>query len=166
MPFASLVESGLVTPGTELTDAKGRWRANVRADGTIAVGGEAASIHRIGAKVQGLDACNGWTFWHVRENGRLRVIDELRQIVRDQMAGRRLKPLRRAPAPGASGSAGLRRQGWRERPTSRRSEDRPPLGDPDFERQVEMGEAVRHEAGEMPVAGDGRGLGAGRAVAT
>ncbi|WP_416355325.1 site-specific DNA-methyltransferase [Aureimonas phyllosphaerae] len=87
VPFASLVESGLVTPGTELTDAKGRWRANVRADGTIAVGGEAASIHRIGAKVQGLDACNGWTFWHVRENGRLRVIDELRQIVRDQMAG-------------------------------------------------------------------------------
>jgi modification methylase len=86
VPFASLVEAGLVAPGTELTDAKGRWQASVRADGTIAVGGEAASIHRIGAKVQGLDACNGWTFWHVRENGRLRVIDELRQIVRDQMA--------------------------------------------------------------------------------
>ncbi|WP_279481513.1 site-specific DNA-methyltransferase [Aureimonas sp. SK2] len=86
VPFASLVEAGLVAPGAELTDAKGRWRASVRADGTIAFGGEAASIHRIGAKVQGLEACNGWTFWHVRENGRLRVIDELRQIVRDQMA--------------------------------------------------------------------------------
>ncbi|RIY03407.1 site-specific DNA-methyltransferase [Aureimonas flava] len=86
VPFATLVEAGLVAPGAELTDAKGRWQASVRADGTIAFGGEAASIHRIGAKVQGLEACNGWTFWHVRENGRLRVIDELRQIVRDQMA--------------------------------------------------------------------------------
>ncbi|WP_062203081.1 site-specific DNA-methyltransferase [Aureimonas sp. AU12] len=86
VPFATLVESGLVAPGAELTDAQGRWSANVRADGTIAANGEAASIHRMGARVQGLDACNGWTFWHVRENGRLRVIDELRQIVRDQMA--------------------------------------------------------------------------------
>ncbi|WP_102959886.1 site-specific DNA-methyltransferase [Mangrovicella endophytica] len=83
--FASLVEAGLVAPGAELTDAKGRWTAHVRADGTIAIGDHAASIHRLGAKVQGLDACNGWTFWHVRAGGTLQSIDELRQTVREQM---------------------------------------------------------------------------------
>ena len=86
MPFNSLIEAGLVAPGAELTDSKGRWVANVRADGTIAIGDHAASIHRLGAQVQGLDACNGWTFWHVRHGKTLRVIDELRQEIRDRMA--------------------------------------------------------------------------------
>ncbi|MEN3793879.1 site-specific DNA-methyltransferase [Fulvimarina sp. MAC3] len=86
VPFASLIEAGLVKPGTELTDSKHRYRARVRADGTIAVGDDAASIHRIGARVQGLDACNGWTFWHVKEGQKLRPIDELRQVARQRMA--------------------------------------------------------------------------------
>ena len=85
VPFASLVESGLVAPGTELTDAKRRYRAYVRADGTIAVGDDAASIHRIGARVQGLDACNGWTFWHVKRGKELMPIDELRRTARERM---------------------------------------------------------------------------------
>ncbi|KAB0679565.1 site-specific DNA-methyltransferase [Aureimonas leprariae] len=86
VPFASLIEAGLVEPGAELTDARGRWTAEVRADGTIAANGESASIHRIGAKVQGLDACNGWTFWHVRsQGGALTLIDELRRRVREEL---------------------------------------------------------------------------------
>ena len=32
--------------------------------------------------VQGLDACNGWTFWHYERAGGLTQIDELRRIVR------------------------------------------------------------------------------------
>jgi modification methylase len=86
VPFTSLIEAGLVAPGAELTDSRGRWTANVRADGTIAIGDHAASIHRLGAKVQGLDACNGWTFWHLRSSKGLQVIDELRQEIRDRMA--------------------------------------------------------------------------------
>ncbi|KAA0972498.1 site-specific DNA-methyltransferase [Aureimonas fodinaquatilis] len=85
VPFNTLIESGLLQPGTELTDAKGRYSALVRADGTIAVGNEAASIHRMGARVQGLEACNGWTFWHIRHEGKLQVIDELRRQVRSSM---------------------------------------------------------------------------------
>jgi modification methylase len=69
-----------------LTDQRGKFSAIVRADGTVTSGGEAGSIHRIGAKVQGFEACNGWTFWHVRREGRLDPIDALRRIVRDQMA--------------------------------------------------------------------------------
>lgn len=86
IPFVSLIEAGLLAPGARLTDAKQRWTATVRADGTIAIGEEAASIHRLGAKVQGLDACNGWTFWHLREGDRLTLIDTLRQELRTRMA--------------------------------------------------------------------------------
>ncbi|MEZ5841168.1 MAG: site-specific DNA-methyltransferase, partial [Hyphomicrobiales bacterium] len=84
--FGSLVESGLVPAGTVLTDAKGRHAAVVRADGTLAVEREAGSIHKMGARVQGLDACNGWTFWHVDTGGRREPIDVYRTVVRRQMA--------------------------------------------------------------------------------
>jgi len=80
--FVSLLDSGLMKPGTLLYDVKKRWTAIVRADGTIAVGNEAGSIHKMGSAVQGLDACNGWTFWHYERNGGMTPIDELRRIVR------------------------------------------------------------------------------------
>ena len=53
----------------------------------ICSGGEAGSIHRLGAKVQGLDACNGWTFWHVEEGSSLRPIDDFRTLIRKGMEG-------------------------------------------------------------------------------
>jgi modification methylase len=37
---------------------------------------------RIGALAQGLEACNGWTFWHVEKKGALTLIDTLRVEVR------------------------------------------------------------------------------------
>src|SRR5690606_37199028 len=80
--FVSLIYSGMLKPGALLHDARKRFTARVRADGTVAVGGLAGSIHRVGAAVQGLDACNGWTFWHYERNGGLTPIDELRRIVR------------------------------------------------------------------------------------
>ncbi|HEX8048081.1 site-specific DNA-methyltransferase [Rhizobium sp.] len=83
--FNVLVESGLIKPGQVLTDARRRHSAIVRADGTVAAGGEAGSIHRLGAKVQGLDACNGWTFWHYDDGQSLRPIDDLRTIIRNDM---------------------------------------------------------------------------------
>jgi modification methylase len=83
--FNSLVEGGLIKPGQVLTDARRRHSAIVRADGTLTANGEAGSIHRLGAKVQGLDACNGWTFWHFEEGSSLRPIDDLRAIIRKGM---------------------------------------------------------------------------------
>jgi modification methylase len=85
VPFATLVERGLVTPGVKLVDAKRRHRALVRADGAIALGEAVGSIHRIGALAQGLEACNGWTFWHVETAQGLTVIDALRARVRAEM---------------------------------------------------------------------------------
>ncbi|MBS3648233.1 site-specific DNA-methyltransferase [Pseudaminobacter sp. 19-2017] len=80
--FVSLIDGGILRPGTFLYDAKKRWVAKVRADGTIAAGDRIGSIHKVGAMVQGLDACNGWTFWHYERSGGLTPIDELRRIAR------------------------------------------------------------------------------------
>jgi len=77
--FGVLVESGLVPAGTSLTDAKRRWIASVRADGSIACDGHSGSIHKVGAALQAAPSCNGWTFWHVVEDGSLTVLDAVRQ---------------------------------------------------------------------------------------
>jgi len=80
--FVSLLDAGIVRPGALLHDPRRRWTAKVRPDGTIASGDHVGSIHKVGARVQGLDACNGWTFWHYERNGGLTAIDELRRIAR------------------------------------------------------------------------------------
>jgi modification methylase len=80
-----VVEAGLALPGEQLVDAGRRHRALVRADGAVAAGPAVGSIHKIGALVQGLPACNGWTFWHVEREGRLTSIDDLRANMRATM---------------------------------------------------------------------------------
>ncbi len=82
IPFGSLVETGLISPGAVLTDAARRHRAEVRADGSLRSGEHTGSIHRVGALVQGLEACNGWTFWHLNGNKGPSPIDELRKEAR------------------------------------------------------------------------------------
>ncbi|HZP18579.1 MAG TPA: site-specific DNA-methyltransferase [Bauldia sp.] len=84
--FGTLVESGIISPGAILTDGRARHRAEVRADGTLRAGEHTGSIHRVGALVQGLDACNGWTFWHFDRGGERAPIDELRAAIRREMA--------------------------------------------------------------------------------
>ncbi|MCT6871172.1 MAG: site-specific DNA-methyltransferase [Bartonella sp.] len=84
--FNSLIEAGLLQPGVVLYDKKKQNSAIVRADGTIVTGGEAGSIHMMGRKVQGSESCNGWTFWHYEDAGELKLIDELRIIIREQMS--------------------------------------------------------------------------------
>ena len=86
VPFATLIERGLVTPGAKLVDAKRKVRALVRPDGAIALGETVGSIHRIGALAQGLEACNGWAFWHVETPNGLTSIDALRAEVRAELA--------------------------------------------------------------------------------
>jgi modification methylase len=85
VPFAALIERGLVMPGARLCDAKRRVEALVRADGAIALGATVGSIHRIGALAQGLEACNGWAFWHLDTSKGLVLIDALRAEIRAEM---------------------------------------------------------------------------------
>ena len=55
--------------------------AVIRAD-AIALGETVGSIHRIGAVAPGLEACNGWSFWHVDTPAGLVSIDALRAEIR------------------------------------------------------------------------------------
>ena len=73
------------TPGAILVDDRRRVKALVRADGAISLGDKVGSIHRVGALAQGLEACNGWTFWHVETGKGLVSIDALRAEVRAEM---------------------------------------------------------------------------------
>jgi modification methylase len=82
VPFSALIERGMIVPGTHLCDAKRKVSALVRADGAIALGERVGSIHRIGALAQGLEACNGWAYWHVETASGLVSIDAMRAKIR------------------------------------------------------------------------------------
>ncbi|MBX9930710.1 MAG: site-specific DNA-methyltransferase [Methylobacterium sp.] len=83
--FLSVLEAGHIRPGEMLTDARGRHSAMVRPDGTLMAGPATGSIHKIGALVQGLPACNGWDFWHAKRDGKPVVIDVFRSKMRAAM---------------------------------------------------------------------------------
>ncbi|WP_293328343.1 site-specific DNA-methyltransferase [Parvibaculum sp.] len=85
IPFGTIVERGLLEPGTKLYDPQRRHAARVRADGSLVCADATGSIHKIGAHVQGLEACNGWTYWHFKTDGKLKPIDMLRQKLRAEM---------------------------------------------------------------------------------
>jgi modification methylase len=86
VPFTALIERGMVAPGAKLVDARRKVKALVRADGAVAFGETVGSIHRIGAIAQGLEACNGWAYWHVETPNGLVPIDALRAEVRATMS--------------------------------------------------------------------------------
>ncbi len=86
IPFGWVVERGLLPPGTVLQGTRKHQTAKVRADGTLVCADATGSIHRMGAHVQGLDACNGWTFWQFQTpGGSLAPIDLLRQRLRAEL---------------------------------------------------------------------------------
>ena len=85
VPFGWLVERGMLEPGTVLTDQKRRYKARVRADGTLISADFKGSIHQVGAHVQNLPACNGWTFWCIDIEGGIVPIDVLRQKLRAEL---------------------------------------------------------------------------------
>jgi modification methylase len=78
VPFGSLVERGVVPPGTRLVDRLRRVVATVAADGTIVAGKAQGSIHQVGAAVQNAPSCNGWLFWHIERGDGLVPLDQLR----------------------------------------------------------------------------------------
>ncbi|MEL7199102.1 MAG: site-specific DNA-methyltransferase [Pseudomonadota bacterium] len=82
--FGTLVETGLIAPGTEVFDKKRRWVAIVRADGSLeyrgSKGAQTGSIHSLGKELQNAPSCNGWTFWHYEKGGEVVQIDAARQL--------------------------------------------------------------------------------------
>lgn len=93
VPFGTIVELGILKPGARLFDESRRFRAEVRPDGTLALADRQGSIHRLGAELQGKQACNGWTFWHYESGGKLRPIDVLRKRARKELGLVRPEPV-------------------------------------------------------------------------
>lgn len=89
VPFGQVVELGLLQPGTVLFDHTRRYSAKVRPDGNLVArnhsGDHNGSIHKVGAALQGLSSCNGWTFWHFENKGKAVSIDVLRAQIRSQI---------------------------------------------------------------------------------
>ena len=82
IPFGSLVELGVIKPGTEIYDQKKKVNAKIMADGSIKHQKSEGSIHKVAAKILGAESCNGWTYWHYQSGNSLKPIDELRQRLR------------------------------------------------------------------------------------
>tara|TARA_B110000438_G_scaffold300777_1_gene353974 strand:- start:111 stop:1184 length:1074 start_codon:yes stop_codon:yes gene_type:complete len=82
IPFGSLVEMGLIKPGTKIYDQKKKVHAKIMVDGSIRYQQAEGSIHKVAATILGAESCNGWTYWHYQSGNILKPIDELRQRLR------------------------------------------------------------------------------------
>ena len=85
VPFGQVVERGMLRPGEELFSIGNRYKAKVRADGTLIGNDVKGSIHQVGAHLEGAPSCNGWTYWHFKRDGKMVSIDILRQQIRAEM---------------------------------------------------------------------------------
>jgi modification methylase len=79
IPFGSLVELGIIKPGTNIFDSKKKINAKIMVDGSIKYQQTEGSIHKVAAQILGAESCNGWTYWHYNINGSIFPIDNLRQ---------------------------------------------------------------------------------------
>ena len=79
IPFGSLVEMGIIKPGSVLFDQKRKFNAKIMADGSLKHKGNEGSIHRVAAKIMGTESYNGWTYWYCNIKGNSVSIDNLRQ---------------------------------------------------------------------------------------
>ena len=82
--FGELVEQGIIPPGAILTDAKNKFEAKVKIDGSVASKNITGSIHQVGAKIQDLYSCNGWDFWHVKDSKSTTLLDKIREKYRNK----------------------------------------------------------------------------------
>ena len=79
IPFGSLVELGIIKPGTSIFDPKKKIIAKIMVDGSIKHNQAEGSIHKVAATILGAESCNGWTYWHCKVGGSIVPIDNLRQ---------------------------------------------------------------------------------------
>ncbi|MCW5853315.1 MAG: site-specific DNA-methyltransferase [Anaerolineae bacterium] len=87
IPFAALLENSLLQPGQTLyLDRHPDQAATVLADGSLRLpDGTRGSIHKLGALLRGLPACNGWEHWYYKDaDGAFVVIDRLREKLRTE----------------------------------------------------------------------------------
>ena len=78
VPFGNLIESGYITPGEYLYNKDLTHKAKVLANASIKYNNQIASIHKISASILNKTSNNGWTYWYIKRNEKIILIDELR----------------------------------------------------------------------------------------
>jgi modification methylase len=81
IPFASLLEAGLLRPGQILHLFDGSQAAIILADGTLRCGDLTGSIHAVARGLLNSPA-NGWDCWLYESQGAWQPIDNLRRLIR------------------------------------------------------------------------------------
>jgi DNA modification methylase len=82
VPFGALLEAGLLVPGQSLFFKEDKSiRAIILANGHLKYKGQSGSIHSLAKSLAG-GTINGWDAWLFKENGKLLVINELREKIR------------------------------------------------------------------------------------
>lgn len=82
VPFGALLEAGFLSPGQSLYFREDKTiRAVILSNGHLKYKEQVGSIHALAKSLAG-GAVNGWDSWLFKENGKLKVIDELRKKVR------------------------------------------------------------------------------------
>ena len=79
VPFGSLVELGIIKPGTNIFSQNKKINAKIMVDGSIRHKESSGSIHKVAAKIMGTESYNGWTYWYCNVGGSIVPIDNLRQ---------------------------------------------------------------------------------------
>ena len=79
VPFGSLVELGILKPGSMLFDSKKEVSAKIMIDGSIRYKQAEGSIHKVAAQIMGTESYNGWTYWYYQDGKNTILIDNLRQ---------------------------------------------------------------------------------------
>ena len=73
--FGSLVEMGILKPGSMLFDQKKKVSAKIMVDGSIKYKHAEGSIHKVAAQIMGTESYNGWTYWHYQDGKNTILID-------------------------------------------------------------------------------------------
>lgn len=79
VPFGNLVASNLIVAGEWLISPTGKEKAQVMTDGSVVWGENVGSIHQVAKLIEGKPNANGWKFWFVWREGKLIMLDDLRQ---------------------------------------------------------------------------------------
>jgi modification methylase len=86
VPFGTLLENGLLSPGQTLYFAKNGTRAKILANGHLRCGNITGSIHGVAKSLMGDAPANGWDVWFYKDgSGKKIVIDELRETLRSKI---------------------------------------------------------------------------------
>ncbi|HHX50848.1 MAG TPA: site-specific DNA-methyltransferase [Clostridia bacterium] len=82
VPFGNLLEADFLQEGDILYSKDRKYQALVCSDGSLKAGDFRGSIHQTGAFLQKKRACNGWDFWYCLREGKLILLDTLREEYR------------------------------------------------------------------------------------